>query len=263
MTIPKAAMASATVRPRKERHTGMGSDPQGVLAIWHDILPGHVADVLAWYDAEHHFERLGVPGFLSVRRYHALDAAPQLFIRYETASPDVLASSAYLERLNNPTPWTLRSQPCFRNNSRTVCVRAARAGRAEGGVAVTARFMAANGDAPVPPSLWPDLVTGLLGTSCLPGAPAAEPAGGRAGIAGVVGLELWRADREASAIPTAEKRLRGGEDLHVAATLVVHATDKAAADDAARLLPSLLRDRAEAVSLGVYALAFSASNFSI
>lgn len=239
----------------------MAIDPRGILAIWHDIEPGHAADVLAWYDAEHHFERLAVPGFLNVRRYHALAAAPHLFIRYETAGVDVLASAPYLERLNRPTPWTLRAQPRFRNNSRTVCARAARAGRAEGGVVVTARLPSADAGEALPPALWPRLAQELLGPADLmPPEDAAPADGAEAGIPGVVGLELWRADGAASAIPTAETRLRGGEDHHVGAAVVVHATDRAAADRAAARLAALLPSGPAAPSLGIYALAFAAAN---
>ncbi|ODT55071.1 MAG: hypothetical protein ABS59_04395 [Methylobacterium sp. SCN 67-24] len=113
----------------------------GILAIWHDIVPEHQTDVLFWYDREHHFERLAVPGFRSVRRYQAEPGtSPQLFIRYETESIATLSAPAYLERLNQPTPWTLRCQPQFRGNSRTVCERIESHGGAEGGCAVTIRL---------------------------------------------------------------------------------------------------------------------------
>lgn len=241
----------------------MAQDLRGVLAIWHDIQPEHVADVLAWYDREHHFERLGIPGFLNVRRYHAITASPLLFIRYETTSPQVLASPAYLERLNAPTAWTRLSQPAFRNNSRTVCVRAARAGQAEGGAVVTVRLAGASAAEPVPPDLWTDLVAHLLLASGGAAGRAPLPTGAPRGIAGVVGLELWRACHPASSIPTAEKALRGCDDVHVAAALVVHATDAAAADAALDVLKSRLTDVPAKACMGTYALAFSADNSSL
>lgn len=220
---------------------------QGILAIWHDIAPPHVADVLAWYDAEHHFERLDVPGFLSVRRYHAVEGTPFLFIRYETTGADVLSSAPYLERLNRPTPGTQQAQPRFRNNSRTVCVRVARAGRAEGGFVVTARREAGSGL--VPETDWPRLASGLMG-----GADDTAP-----GLAGIIGAELWRAQAAASAIPTAEKRLRRVADGLVSEVVVVHATGRTAADAAADGLRRLLPETA-AARIGIYALAFAASN---
>lgn len=218
----------------------MESEPRGILAIWHDIEPQFAADVLAWYDAEHHFERLGVPGFLSVRRYHAVEASPELFIRYETRNVGILSSDEYLSRLNNPTPWTLRSQPQFRNNSRTVCVRKTRIGRAEGGFAVTIRLQAGSAEQ-TSVHRWDSLSNSLLSQS------------------GIVGAELWEADRDRSTIPTREKQLRGGEDGYVGHVIVVHATNRAAAEQALAAtlaaLPTTLSDSAQA---GIYALAFSA-----
>jgi hypothetical protein len=220
----------------------MECEPQGILAIWHDVEPQFATDVLAWYDAEHHFERLGVPGFLSVRRYHAVEARPELFIRYETQNVGVLSSDDYLSRLNNPTPWTLRSQPQFRNNSRTVCVRKTRIGRAEGGFAVTIRLQAGRAEHSSV-NWWDALADSLL----------SHP--------GIVGAEHWEADRERSTIATREKQLRGGEDAYVGHVIVVHATNRVAAEQALAAtlaaLPTSLSDSAQA---GIYALAFSAQN---
>ena len=109
---------------------------RGILAIWHDIDTGQSDAVLDWYNNEHHFERLSVPGFRMVHRYSAVEGAPHLFINYETDDVSVLSSPAYLERLNAPTPWTLTSQPHFRNNSRTVCHRSFAWGRPRAGMSV-------------------------------------------------------------------------------------------------------------------------------
>jgi hypothetical protein len=218
---------------------------RGILAIWHDIVPEHRHDVLAWYDAEHHFERLDVPGFLSVRRYSAMQGEPELFIRYETESVAVLSSEPYLARLNNPTPWTLQSQPRFRNNSRTVCTRTQRVGRAEGGFAVTLRIDAQAGMDPSHGWNWPATRVELM----------RQP--------GVVGVERWEADGARSTIATAEKKLRGGEDRYVGLVIVAHATDRSAADAAARLLQeATLQPGFGSSTIGVYALAFTASNFT-
>ncbi len=65
----------------------------------------------AWYDTEHIFERLSIPGFLSARRWVA-DVKPgegKYLATYELVSPDVLYSEAYRERYANPTPWSERS----------------------------------------------------------------------------------------------------------------------------------------------------------
>lgn len=64
----------------------------------------------AWYDDEHLPERLAVPGYRSARRWVA-DGVPgrgKYLATYELDSAGVLQSDAYLQRLNNPTPWTKR-----------------------------------------------------------------------------------------------------------------------------------------------------------
>jgi hypothetical protein len=113
----------------------------GILAIWNSCAPGSEGDFEEWYQHEHFFERIGVPGFLHGRRYEAVRGTPPYFCIYLTQSPAVLKSPAYIERLNNPTPQTrkIMSGP-FRDMVRTVCGLTARYGAMRGSVAVTARF---------------------------------------------------------------------------------------------------------------------------
>lgn len=221
---------------------GAGARPRGILAIWHDITKRHAEDTLTWYDQEHHPERLAVPGFRNVRRYRALQGNPELFIRYETDDVGVLSSAAYLARLNAPTPWTLRAQPTFRNNSRTVMIREAAVGNAEGGLAVTARLAPGEGIG-AGTSAWRALSTRLIELS------------------GVVRVELWRADQARSSIATREKELRGVEDSHVDAVVVVHATAPTTAEAVAGALRDLLAIAGiHRPEIGIYALSFMASN---
>ncbi len=216
---------------------------RGILAIWHDITPEHAEDTVGWYDREHHFERIDIPGFIGVRRYDVIDGQPRLFIRYETRDPDVLASEAYLERVNNPTAWTLRSQPRVRNYSRTVCVRRGRVGRAEGGFVVTIRLQA-QGEINIPPGWdWRAAAEGL----------AQAP--------GVLGVEFWEADTARSTIASKEKQLRGEEDHYVGAVLVIHASDRDAAAKAGQdALSGLPQEAARSAETGLYGLVFLAEN---
>jgi hypothetical protein len=73
--------------------------------------PAHMEEEFnAWYDEEHLPERLSVPGFRSARRWVA-EVAPgegKYLATYELDSSAVLTSPAYLERLNKPTPWSMR-----------------------------------------------------------------------------------------------------------------------------------------------------------
>src|SRR5262249_47610147 len=115
----------------------------GVLAIWNGIDPASDADFVEWHVREHIPERVGVPGFLRGRRYAAIEGEPAYFNFYETDSPAVLTSSAYLARLNSPTEWTRRVIAHFRDTSRTVCDVAVSSGVGEGGVIETIRLTTA------------------------------------------------------------------------------------------------------------------------
>ena len=93
-----------------------------VIAIWSAIEPAMLEEHDAWHSIEHFPERLSVPGFLRGRRNAALDpAAPeQRLIFYEIESIAVATSAPYLERLNNPTPWSRKIMAVSRLN-RTLC----------------------------------------------------------------------------------------------------------------------------------------------
>jgi hypothetical protein len=241
-------MGGTDARGRQKPESGAGfvrdrGVGRGILAIWHDIAPEASADVLDWYDREHHFERLAVPGFRNVRRHEAVEASPALFIRYETDDVDVLGSAAYLARLNGPTPWTLRSQPNFRNNSRTVCIREARIGMAEGGFVLTLRLSAARPLALADIGDWTMLAGALTQHH------------------GILGAEFWRADPSRSRIPTREKDIRQGEDIYVSAVLVIHASSA----QALRQLPvgslqGLSVPAGVTLESGLYQLVFAADN---
>ncbi|MDP6343912.1 MAG: hypothetical protein QF578_18160 [Alphaproteobacteria bacterium] len=110
----------------------------GRLAIWNDCAAGWEEDYEDWYQSEHLFERLGVPGFRLGRRYRAVAAERTYFTYYETAGPETLSTPAYLERLENPTVWTQRMMSdAFTNMSRTVCACRWQVGVMRGAFAVT------------------------------------------------------------------------------------------------------------------------------
>jgi hypothetical protein len=52
-----------------------------------DIAPEHEADFNRWYDEIHLPEMLACPGWLSARRYTALDGGPKYVAVYEIAGP--------------------------------------------------------------------------------------------------------------------------------------------------------------------------------
>lgn len=153
-----------------------------VLAIWNDIAPGGEAEFDHWHTREHVPERVGIPGFLRGRRYEALAGAPRYFTLYETESAATLAGSAYLERLNNPTTWTRRALPLFRNTRRTACRVTLSLGEGIGGALQTLELGPARGRE--------EELRGWLTGTALPTV-SARP--------GVVGAHLCEADMAATA----------------------------------------------------------------
>lgn len=92
---------------------------QALILAGFDLPSENEADIIAWHSEEHLPERLALPGFRRGRRYRSGTASPKYLVLYELESLSVMESSAYIERLNNPTPWTSRSVPQFRNNFRS------------------------------------------------------------------------------------------------------------------------------------------------
>lgn len=169
---------------------------RGLLAIWNGIARGRDADFVEWHVREHMRERVGLPGFISGRRYTAIEAHPAYFNFYEVETPAVLLSPEYLARLNDPTPWTRDVVADFTDTARTVCRVAETTGCGIAGLAEVLWF-----DAP-------------------PAADAAPFVASLARQRGVVAAHLAVAEG-AAGTQTAEHRLRGGPDREWSAVLIV------------------------------------------
>jgi hypothetical protein len=167
----------------------------GILAVWSDIDAAGAADYNAWYEREHMFERLEVPGFHRARHYVTVFGSPRYFTYFVTDAAAVMASQAYLAQANHPSPWTRRLLPYFRNTNRTACNVVRRVGRGYGAASMTVRLAAAAGRA--------DDLLAWLGMTQLP-ALVASP--------GIVGGQLWRADHDATWLPVEDRQLRPEPD---------------------------------------------------
>jgi hypothetical protein len=108
------------------------------IAIWCHIEAPLRAEHDAWHSGEHLPERLAIPGFLRGRRCRAADeaAAWPYFILYEVRDASVMTSPAYLERLNDPTPWSRKIFASCRL-SRTLCRVVESRGKGIGGQVLT------------------------------------------------------------------------------------------------------------------------------
>lgn len=90
-----------------------------LLLVMIDVDPEHEEDFNRWYDEEHLPERLQCPGFLSARRYLAVDGEPKYLAIYELEDPVVLDQEAY-QRLLPPSEWMRRLSPHFTRLVRNV-----------------------------------------------------------------------------------------------------------------------------------------------
>lgn len=95
---------------------------KAAIAIWCQIDAALRPEHDAWHSGEHLPERIAIPGFLRGRRCRAVNEAAEwpYFILYEVRDASVMTSAAYLERLNNPTPWSRKLFASCRL-SRTLC----------------------------------------------------------------------------------------------------------------------------------------------
>jgi hypothetical protein len=97
------------------------------LAIWGDVDSNHVDEPALndWWTNEHLPERLSIPGFLRARRYYcARGESPsqtKYFTFYEVSDLEVLTSTAYMEKLNNPTKGTQQHVPTLATMQRSAC----------------------------------------------------------------------------------------------------------------------------------------------
>ena len=153
---------------------------QAAIAMWCDIAPDVRSEFEDWHSHEHMPERLSIPGFL--RGTRSTDASGEkYFILYELDKLATLTGAAYLERLNNPTPWSRRMMPHHRNMVRSLCVL--REGWGGG----------------VPPALATIRFSPPLGSTRLPRGK------------GLTGAHLLQAQPMAGMAQTAEQKIRGGD----------------------------------------------------
>ena len=181
----------------------------GILAVWNDCDRTREAEYENWYRNEHLPERVGVPGFRFGRRYEAIGgASPRFFTYYELDAPGILMSAPYLERSNNPTPWTrkIMGEQIFRNISRTACRQIWRIGMLRGAFALTVR--------------WTDAAAVETAATRLRTAAAADLIEKRIAVR----AEFWQGLAEGTGTRSVEQSLRSGADQSIAGALVVEAT---------------------------------------
>lgn len=175
----------------------------GLLCVMNDIASAcDRREYEAWYQQDHVPDRLGIPGFLSARRYRRLNGTRAEFLTfYQTATPQVLCSAPYLKRLAEPTDWTARIMAHFRTMSRSICRVALDEGQAGAG-----GLLALIAQQEVPAAGLEAQLSAML----------EQP--------GVTRVRLWCADPSVT-VPSPEEKLRPGGDASFATIMVVEGTN--------------------------------------
>jgi hypothetical protein len=110
------------------------------MVMWHDIASEGEPEYHLWHTREHMPERLAIPGFQRGRRGVNWGLQHYRYLTvYEGTDLEVFRSPGYLERLNNPSPWTQRTMPHFRNFLRVSCETVTTGGAGAGGAMGTFR----------------------------------------------------------------------------------------------------------------------------
>lgn len=190
------------------------------VAIWFDTGPETKAELEDWHSREHMPERLRIPGFLRGTRWVAQSGAPSYCVLYEAARLATLTSGPYLERLNDPTPWSRRMMPHHRHMVRSVCRVRGGFGAGVAQALATLRFSGAGVETAALAGRKGVTSAYLLGSQAMPGT------------------------------PTEEQRIRGG-DASADQVLLIGGYDAAAVAAAANELSPA------GATLGLYRLAYS------
>jgi hypothetical protein len=216
-----------------------------IVAIWNDILPEQRETFIEWHNREHIPERVAIAGFRRGRRYVAEHGSPEYYTLYEANDAAVLTGEQYLDRLNNPTPWTREATKAFRNTSRGVCETVHSEGPGDGGLLATLRLDSEVGRAAELSTHIRAVLSDIVLTP------------------GICGAHLCVADASASSIETTERK---GREVGVPNWIVMIEGSSAGAVDAAtdRLLASDLAKFGSTTPIerGLYRLEFSLADQS-
>ena len=147
---------------------------RAAVAMWWNVAPEVRAEWEDWHTREHMPERLGIPGFLRGTRWVAESGEPSYFICYEVANLATITGGAYLEHLNNPTPWSRRMMPHHLNMVRSLCVLRSGWGGGLPRTLATVRFSPRPDAPPKLPQRKGLTGAHLLESQPMPGAPTTE-----------------------------------------------------------------------------------------
>jgi len=216
---------------------------KAAVAMWWNMAHEHREEFEHWHSHEHFPERMGIQGFLRGSRWSSIDGGEGFFVLYELQDYGTLTSEGYLQRLNNPSPWSTKMMPHHRDMVRSQCRLLHSTGGGIGRHALTLRLSPAAGrDAEL-----------LAHLSALATAFASRPGG--------VAFHVLRTETPQVA-STKEQQIRGGKDRAADWVVVALAYEASALEALQReaLGDEMERHGALAGALaGRYQLAYAAS----
>ena len=118
------------------------------LLLSFGIAPQAVSEHDDWHSHEHLPERLSIPGFIRGSRWVSQYGAPRYLVMYEVEDLATLSSQAYLDRLNQPSPWTSQLMPHYQGMRGGLCAVTGSSGSGLGASCLLLRFAPAQGAEP-------------------------------------------------------------------------------------------------------------------
>lgn len=166
---------------------------KAAVAMWWTIRPEQRAEFGDWHSHEHFPERMSIAGFRRGSRWASADEADGFFVLYELEQYATLTSKGYLDRLNNPTPWSTRMMPHHLGMVRSQCRIEASFG---GGIATSLATIRLSPQAGREDELQANLSGVLEELAPLPG---------------LTGAHLLLTDTPRTNAPTTEQQIRGSD----------------------------------------------------
>lgn len=87
-----------------------------LITVWLDVAPEREEEFNDWYRLEHIPQVVGLPGFVSGRRYKADDAPLKYLAWYDTADESVETGPDFQRIVSHPTPWSQRMRRFYGGN---------------------------------------------------------------------------------------------------------------------------------------------------
>jgi hypothetical protein len=166
---------------------------KAAVAMWWNVRAEQRAEWGDWHSHEHFPERLSIPGFRRGSRWTSTLDAEGFFVLYELEQYETLTSKAYLDRLNAPTPWSIKMMPHHLDMVRSQCRVALSFG---GGIAAALATIRLSPQAGREADLK-EMLSGTLQAW--------------AGKPGLTGGHLLMTETPKTSAPTTEQQIRGSD----------------------------------------------------